>query len=148
MLKMNLEMEKLLKKKGEMDEETIVIICENIISKTKCINDCVLYDETGKLEQKKINWNFVLKMNKDWTGYEVSHNEVVLPIDLFNESLLRFLEQMKLHLLKKFPNRKICVILSNSDRPVLRFHTYRVQEGLWLSLELEKYKEPIMYEVF
>ena len=147
MLKMNQKMQKILKQKGGMNKKTIVAICEDIVSQVKCINDCVLYDENGNLEQKKINWSIVLKVNKDFTGYEVSHNEILLPNELFNESLLIFLDEIKFQLLKKFPNRKFCIILSDSDRAVLRFHTYRPQEGLWLSQDLEKYKAPILFDV-
>lgn len=147
MLKMNSKMEEILEQKGKMNEETIESICENIISQVKCINDCVLYDENGNLEQKKINWDFVLKVHKDLTGYEVSHNEVSIPDELFNESLLSFLDKVKIRLTDKFPNRRFCIILSDSDRAVLRFHTYRLEEGLWLSNEIEKYKEPILFEV-
>ena len=56
MLKMNQKMEKILKQKGGMNKKTIVAICEDIVSQVKCINDCVLYDENGNLEQNKLEY--------------------------------------------------------------------------------------------
>lgn len=148
MVKMNEKMKELLKREGGESQINISELCKSIILKTKCINDCVLYDETGNLEKKKINWEFVLKINKDWTGYEVSHNEILIPdVIFFKDNIVTFLEEIRAQLKIKYPNKIFCLVLSYSDRGVLRFHTYRPIEGLWLSPEIERYKEPILFDL-
>ena len=148
MVKMNAGMRELLKKTNSKCTLNIADYCTSIVSKTKCINDCILYDEFGDLEQKKINWDFVLKNHQDWTGYEVSRNEILISELLFHEKyVFDFLSELKNQLKDKFPQRKFCIIMSYGDRAHLRFHTFRVMEGLWLSPEVDEYEEPILYDL-
>lgn len=146
MIRMNTKMEVFLKKDRLQEKSNILELCDDIVLKTKCINDCILYDAQGNLEHKKINWDFVMKINKDLTGYEVSHNEILLEDNIFFvDDIMIFLEELKHQLEHKFPFKQFCFIISYSERGALRFHTYRPNEGLWVSSELEKYETPILY---
>lgn len=44
---------------------------------------------------------------------------------------------------------KICAVMSADEgRFTYRFHLVRESEGLWISEDLEKFAQPIMYEIF
>lgn len=146
MIKANKKMDDILKKKTPCNVVCIEQLCMRIVSKTKCINNCILYDNTGTLDNKTINWDFVLKVNFDFTGYEVCQNEIKILDDIFSQDAMHlFLINLNKQLKTKFPNRKFCFILTYSDVGILRFHTYRSNEGMWISSNLESYQEPILY---
>lgn len=141
-------MDILLERDGFLDTQNIKILCKNIVLKTKCINDCILYNECGVLEENKINWEYVLRINGDLTGYEVSQNEILISDTIFNKnSMTLFLSELKFQFHNKFPNKKFCFIISYNDKGILRFHTYRISEGIWLSTDLEKYSEAVLYDL-
>ena len=77
MIYLNSAMEKLLLNENDKKEalETGMIIRE-VVNKTKIIKDCIIFDENGKLEESKINFDRILKLVGDWTGYEISCNEL------------------------------------------------------------------------
>ena len=47
-----------------------------MVNKTRLIRDCIIFDENEKLDENKINFSRILKIVKDWTGYEISCNEL------------------------------------------------------------------------
>ena len=48
----------------------------------------------------------------------------------------------------KYEKRQFGIILSIIDNEVdLRFHIYREDEGLWLDKDLNKYDNPILYQI-
>ncbi|MDE5984698.1 MAG: hypothetical protein K2H13_05535 [Eubacterium sp.] len=146
MLKFNEKMKVLLEQNVFSNIVDIKQLCESIISKTRCINDCILYDEDAELDEKTINWDFVLKINFDLSGYEVSQNELVLTDDLFCwDSMIEFLTGLNSLLQNKFADKRFCLIVHYNGIGVLRFHTYREEEGLWLDKALEKYEEAVLY---
>ena len=77
MVNMNKIMKKMLLE-DEKDNEIskIDLITEEVVSKTKLIRDCIIFDEDGMLDESEINFSRILKFDKDWTGYEVSCNEL------------------------------------------------------------------------
>lgn len=53
MISMNNKMEQILKKKKECEGKVSTkLIAEEIIKKTRLINNCVIYDEKGNLDEK------------------------------------------------------------------------------------------------
>ena len=61
-------MKKMLRGNKEYNEMSkINLITEEVVSKTKLIRDCIIFE---------INFSRILKFDKDWTGYEVSCNEL------------------------------------------------------------------------
>lgn len=120
-------------------------LSEKICFNTEYINDCILYK---KSRTTNINWEWVIQINGDYTGYEVNCNEIILPDEIFSiNNLFQLLEELKKHFKNKYPDKSICFVFSYSDIGILRFHTYRKKEGLWLSSELDNYEEPVLYEL-
>ena len=80
MVNMNKIMKKMLRGNKEYNEMSkINLITEEVVSKTKLIRDCIIFDEDGMLDESEINFSRILKFDKDWTGYEVSCNELRFP---------------------------------------------------------------------
>ena len=76
MVNMNDSMKQLLQKSGEVEDVfKLNQISEKVVNGTKLVKDCVIFDETGKLDETKINFSRILKFVKDWTGYEIACNE-------------------------------------------------------------------------
>jgi hypothetical protein len=149
---MNSKMHDLLIKNDEIFQNIdcdISKVCKKIIRKTKCIHDCVLYIGKGKINENKINFDNILKMHHDWTGYEVDVNEILIDKYILSSKVVcEFIEQLKKELSEKYPLKTYCVILYYSNGiSVLRFHTYREKEGLWLSDKLEEYDNPVLYDL-
>ncbi|AUG56727.1 hypothetical protein [Acetivibrio saccincola] len=156
MINMNKKMKDILKKNAlnMRNDNKIPQFCDYILSKTKIIKNCIIFDEKNDLEEKNINFEKILKFCGDWTGYEVACNEIRITdyISFKQEEFYmvsRILNYLKLGLSKMYCTRKFCIIISiDNNHVVLRFHTYRENEGLWIKEDLEGYENPIIYEVF
>ena len=63
MIYLNSAMEKLLLNENDKKDtlKTRIIIRE-VVNKTKIIKDCIIFDENGKLEESKINFDRILKI--------------------------------------------------------------------------------------
>ncbi|MCI9582125.1 MAG: hypothetical protein HFG46_00295 [Clostridium sp.] len=150
MVNMNKIMKKMLRGNKEYNEMSkINLITEEVVSKTKLIRDCIIFDEDGMLDESEINFSRILKFDKDWTGYEVSCNELRFPKnEIPSHRFIDLAEKLDIKLSQKYEGRKFGVILSVVDDWIdLRFHTYRKDEGLWLDKDLNKYDNPILYRV-
>lgn len=148
MVQMNQKMKEYLCKCKSLPSGELSNVCDEIMSKLTLLNDCVIYDERGEVNKIKINTNQLYRENVDRTEYEVGCNEIELPNQVFNaENIYPFLCKIKRALQLKFPKRKFCLIVVRRERGVLRLHTYREEDGLWISTNLEGYEEPILYEV-
>lgn len=146
MVKMNDMMNVILRDKQEEFSLQLDFMLTEIVSKTKKIKDCIIYDENGNLEEEKINFDKILTFVGDWTGYEVSCNELRFERESIPQSqfglLARELSDM---LSNKFNKKKIVVYILLFDNEIeLRFHTHREGEGLWLDKDLNKYDIPIL----
>lgn len=150
MIYLNSAMEKLLLNENDKKEalETGMIIRE-VVNKTKIIKDCIIFDENGKLEESKINFDRILKLVGDWTGYEISCNELrYFKSELPPDQFLCFADGLNSALLQKYSGRKFGIVISVDNEIIdLRFHTYREKEGLWLDKDLNKYDNPILYYI-
>ena len=150
MVNMNDSMKQLLQKSGEVEDVfKLNQISEKVVNGTKLVKDCVIFDETGKLDETKINFSRILKFVKDWTGYEIACNELRFSIEeIPPKGFLYFIEKLNTDLSMKYEKRQFGIILSIIDNEVdLRFHTYREDEGLWLDKDLNKYDNPILYQI-
>ena len=122
-------------------------ILTEIVSKTKKIKDCIIYDKDRTLEEEKINFDKILQFVGDWTGYEVSCNELRFERNNISQGQFRVLASRLGDMLsQKFNGKEIVVYILLCDNEIeLRFHTYRENEGLWLDKDLNKYDIPILY---
>lgn len=140
--------------KSEDFNKCISEFCDNYLLKTKRILDCIIYDQEGDLSEEKINFERLLQFYGDWTGYEASCNEIRLTdyLELNKNNIgyiLDVFNSFKKGLLNMYPNRKFCIIISIDEQDItMRFHTYRKEEGMWLSEDLESYDNPILCELF
>lgn len=150
MIHLNSAMEKLLLNENDKKEtlKTRIIIRE-VVNKTKIIKDCIIFDEDGKLEESKINFDRILKTVGDWTGYEISCNELrYFKSELPPNQFLCFVDGLNSALSQKYNGRKFGIVISLDGEIIdLRFHTYREKEGLWLDTNLNKYDNPILYRI-
>lgn len=144
---MNKKMKQILKE--EKFPETsfeIDAIVNRIVDKIKIINNCIIYDQDGTLRESRVNFDRVLKMFGDWTGYEVSCNELRFSRKLINPNVFFTLaEQLSEMLLQKYAKKVVIYIIMHDNEVELRFHVYREKEGLWLDEDLDKYNIPILY---
>ena len=147
MIKMN-EMMKVILEREENQEGNLQIdkILHEIIDKTKMIKDCIIYDKDGTLEEDNINFNRIIDFFGDWTGYEVSCNELIFEKQKILPKYFSALANRLSHLLsQKYGVKRIVVYISLCDDEIeLRFHTYREDERLWLDEDLNKYDNPIL----
>lgn len=146
MLIINDEMKKIISNSvtQRLDIKTKTFLQE-IVNNTKILKDCVIYDEDG-IEESMINWNRMLKIVGDATGYEIGCNEFRLEKDEVGAGQYQMLAYELHAMLKdKYPNRKFVIYLSvNDGYPEIRFHTYRTEDGFWLQEDLNVYIAPIL----
>lgn len=144
---MNDMMNLLLKdvKESKFSFQSDIILAE-IVSKTKKIKDCIIYDKDGTLEEEKINFKRIIQFVGDWTGYEVSCNELRFERESIPQSQFVVLASRLSDMLsQKFNKKKIVVYILLCDNEIeLRFHVHRKDEGLWLDKDLNKYDMPIL----
>ena len=143
-------MKQLLQKEGQGKEmPRTKKIAEEVVNKTRLIKNCIIFDENEKLDENKINFSRILKIVKDWTGYEISCNELRFSKEeIPSNQLLYFAENLHFMLSQKYDGRKFGIVISLHDDIIdLRFHTYRSDEGLWLDKDLNKYDSPILYRI-
>ncbi|WOC56480.1 hypothetical protein [Bacillus halotolerans] len=122
------------------------IISPNIVK----VDDCFILDLEDELtDNPTINWNRILKMYGDKTGYEASCNELRINdyldySDLSGEEILFYALQVvdgwEHHLKEKFPEHKFVVIISIDEGfATIRFYKYREKESSWLKADIEEY---------
>lgn len=140
---------------NELDIKDIAIfdyVEKNIVKKLRNIHNCIIYDPEHEIIEENINFERILAMNGDWTGYEVSCNELTIT-ECINQSKLKesiwsFRKSLQTCLHMKYPTVKFGIIISISQEDIfLRLHTYRQEEGGWLDWNLDAYETPIMYEI-
>lgn len=141
MMKLILEREENLECNSQIDK-----ILYEIIDKTKIIKNCIIYDKDGTLKEDKINFSKIIYFFGDWTGYEVSCNELIFERQkILPNYFLALANKLSYLLSQKYDGKKIVIYISLSDDEIeLRFHTYREDERLWLDEDLNKYDKPIL----
>lgn len=89
----------------------------------------------------------------DKVEFEARHNEVLINSEFPKRSItptfaMQFFAQFNARLQSEYSER-ICAIVSEDDeRWSYRFHIVREGEPLWISEDLEKFAQPIMYDIF
>lgn len=156
-MKMNLKMKKILSKKGiAVDINLIQNMCENIVCDTSLleVHDCVVYDPNNEIDDLKLDWNFILRINNDLTGFEVNCNEILINdyIDYNKDNarsiIYHTLKSFGKLIKQKYPIKSFCVIMYEYKGTLfLRFHVYRESEGLWIGENFEEDENPVLYEV-
>ncbi|WP_148347167.1 hypothetical protein [Clostridium butyricum] len=112
---------------------------------TKLIKNCVILDFNNELNESNINVERILRINNDWTGYESNCNEVEIDYsDVPLNYIEKFANTLCYELKKKYEGRKFCIIIIADEKINVRFHTYRKEEGMWLSEDINQYDEPIL----
>lgn len=83
-------------------------LCRDIISKTKEINNCILYDLDDNLSEDNIDFEYMLKIINDFTGCEMCFNEICISYSKLKiEFIPHLVNKLKTLFNIKFPNKKI-----------------------------------------
>lgn len=148
MLHMNEEMKKIVSSQfidnsAAVNQHTLI---NSIVGKTRAIQCCVIYDEEN-IEESKIDFKRIFKFVNNWTGYEISCNEIrIEKKDLPSNQYVAFANMFAESLKKNYTSNNFVVyMIVDDDYIELRFHIYREDEGLWLNSNLNVYNCPILY---
>lgn len=147
-MKSNRRMNTLLIKGGEISPSDFTGTekrIEKLFKDLKFENGCLFLEtHNGKASSENV---------ADKTEFEAWHNEILIN-SLFPKKkispafAMQFFAQFNAKLQENF-NEKICAIMSEDDgRWTYRFHIVREDEPLWISEDLEKFAQPVMYDVF
>ncbi|MBY8911647.1 hypothetical protein KY305_02585 [Bacillus sp. YC2] len=127
------------------------VISPNIVK----IDDCFILDLENELSNtQSINWDRILKMYGDKTGYEASCNELRVNDCLDNENLsedevliyaFHVMDGWEHQLNESFPEHKFILILTvDEGYATLRFYKFREEESSWLNEDIEKNGEAVL----
>lgn len=120
-------------------------LAKMIVSDTKIIYDCLVYDKEGEIDETRINFDRIIMMHGDRTGYEVACNEIRLEKEMLSKSqIISFLIELDREFATKFSKKVVIYIQELDDALELRFHSLRENEKLWLSDNLNGYDNPIV----
>lgn len=157
----NSKMDNLINKSVEFKTSNITFSIEKLLMVLnpiiKNVDDCIIIDNYNEIDIKKINFERLLKMYGDRSGYEASNNEIRLN-DFINGNLIDFrsvlalginiLDIWEIKLKRKYPNGRFCLIITYGDNSIiLRFHQVRDDENMWLIEDLEQYNEAVGYRI-
>ena len=121
---------------------------KKIVSGSRIVHDCLVYDKENEIDENKINFNKLFKMYGDKTGYEVSCNEIRIEKELISKSHFFFLiNELDRELEEKFSRKVVIYIQELEDSFDLRFHSLRENEKKWLSENLDEYDNPIICHI-
>ncbi|WP_281518730.1 hypothetical protein [Thomasclavelia cocleata] len=147
MLYMNKAMEEIVSTQIiESYNNEINSILDKIVQKTRRIQDSVIFDE-DEIDESTIDFERIFKFVDDWTGYEISCNEIRIEKSILSSNQYVTFANMLHEMLKnKYIDKKFVVYICLNDNYIeVRFHTYRENEGFWLNENLNIYRNPILY---
>lgn len=147
MLYMNRAMKKIISNQTvESCENKFNTILDNILKKTRRIQESIIYDE-DEIDESTVNFERIFKFVGDLTGYEISCNEIRIEnIMLSSNQYVIFANMLQKMLKNKYEDKDFVVyICLNDDYIEVRFHTYRENEGFWLNENLDMYNTPVLY---
>lgn len=141
-------------------EECLRNVAENTVSAedTAEIEHCIdrLFEdiafEGGCLFMKTYNGQAVPENWTDKVEFEAWHNEILINSEFPERQItpsfaLEFYKRFGARLIMACPER-MCSVMSEDDGLwTFRFHIVREGEPLWISEDLEKFSQPILYEI-
>lgn len=144
--KVNQKMEAIIMEQDQECSPQTTELIKGIAAKTKLIRNCIIYDQKGDLEEDQIDFDSILAIVGDWTGYEAGCNELRLPLQSIPpEQYLAFAEGLGRRLSESYGGRECVVYLFvQEDALELRFHTVHNYEQAWLDEDLDSYDCPIL----
>lgn len=161
MQRMNKNMTNILEQIEQEKSNVITVLPKEmhnlIFPNIQQIHDCIIIDNKNEISEQMVDYDRIIAMHGDKTGYEASCNEVrindyIQKGDEFDVIRLAniIIEGWKYKLKKEYPQSTFCIGLTcNKGYVTLRFHTCRDTEKGWLLQDLEGYQdEAILEEVF
>lgn len=123
----------------------------------KNINGCLIIDNNDEIKVEKVNFDRIIRIHGDKTGYEASSNEIRVN-DLVDGKSVDFkavlalgfniLKVWSINLKRKYPDSRFCLIITcENDSVIIRFHQVRDNENEWLIEDLEQYTDAVAYQI-
>ncbi|MFI3231254.1 MAG: hypothetical protein R3Y29_06890 [bacterium] len=115
-------------------ENKIINMCDNIISRINIIEQCYLLKETDEISTIKV----LKRLYTDYTGIESTINtiDICYKEDILLLNILIFLEIFYSKITSKYKNDRFNLIFcSHEEFGTFRFHMIRDYEPLWIDLE-------------
>lgn len=123
-------------------------VCDEIFSPivecTHPVGKTIIYDE-DEITEFDVNWNRVFERRINYTGYEFTCNEFIVPFENVQNIPMDFLaiEFLK-RLKKKFIDMVFVVYFFVHDGNLeFRFHVFREEDGFWIS-NFDSFKCPLV----
>ena len=144
MVNKNAAMEKLLNGQRQQSAESMAEFVALIVEKTRLIGEAVVYDDEG-IDETKVDFSRIFSFVNDWTGYEISCNEIQVNCSQYSaDDCIILIRDIKNALEDCFQNRRFVVFVTITEQEaVIQFHTFRENAQSWLLQDIELYSEPI-----
>lgn len=133
----------LMKDYFDEDSNRTQNLAREIVNGIRNVRDCLVYDKEGKINENDLDFDRIIKMNGDKTGYEISCNEIRIN-KLSKNQIISFLIEFDRTITAKFSRKVVIYIQDLEECMELRFHSFREDEKLWLSENLDGYDIPIL----
>lgn len=121
----------------------------DVFPKIKLVdNQIVVVDYYNELEDKMLNYEWIISTNKDFTGYEASRNKMRLSDFIHLEGvpiwpfMMNLIDRLKRELRENYPQFGFTIIVQFQDVDTeIRFHVTRENEIGWLVDDLDQYSD-------
>lgn len=120
----------------------------NVIKRIRKIDDCIIIINNIK-GKKYINWDKIIELYGDLTGYEASCNEILIDTNNIEntELALILVEELSEFLKAKFPKYHFKIVSQIDTEIIMRFYTVRVGEE-WIDIEnIDSYREKLLVKI-
>lgn len=143
----NSGMKRLIRKGGDIKPEYLVIVDKQL---DKLFKD--LKFENGRLFLSTHNGRADASEVYDRVGFEACYNEILInrlfPKKNVTSALAVLFHSMFITRLAQEYPYKFCAVLSEDNgRWTFRFHIVREGEPLWISEDIEKFSQPVLYDI-
>ena len=144
----NSKMKRLIRSSDDIKPEYLVMIdkqLDKLFKDLKFENGCLFMStHNGKADASNVC---------DRVGFEACYNEILInrlfPKKNVTSALAMLFHSMFITRLAGEYPYKFCAVLSEDNgRWTFRFHIVREGEPLWISEDIEKFSQPVMYDVF
>lgn len=147
-MKCNDVMKKLLAKGGECtlgDFTSTEKRIEKLFGDLKSDNGCLfLASHNGKASAENVT---------DRVEFEARHNEILINSEFPKKRItpafaMQFFAQFNARLQEEYGGKLCAVMSEDNGRWTYRFHIMREGEPPWISEDIEKFGQPVMYDIF